>query len=173
MALQDHEIATTPRPERRAGMGTSFWNSRTSSNIEARDDVTTEPQSRTNVMKAQRSSALLSLPRLSLLRSLETHNATALRVADIQTVLSKPFLGPSYRGPKARIRVSGLGMRKIARRCALVRYLRAKRSKSAIWRSISSRAESEAERMPWMRRLNSSGLEERESASSRVMSCLV
>jgi hypothetical protein len=27
-------------------------------------------------------------------------------------------------------------------------YLRAKRSKSAIWRSISSRAESEAERMP-------------------------
>ncbi len=27
-------------------------------------------------------------------------------------------------------------------------YFRAKRSKSAIWRSISSRAESEAERMP-------------------------
>src|SRR5712671_6237002 len=51
--------------------------------------------------------------------------------------------------------------------------LRAKRSKSAIWRSISSRAESEAERMPWMRSLNSSGLEERAKASSRVMSCLV
>jgi len=52
-------------------------------------------------------------------------------------------------------------------------YLRAKRSKSAIWRSISSRAESEAERMPWMRSLNSSGLEERDKASSIVMSCLL
>ena len=52
-------------------------------------------------------------------------------------------------------------------------YLRAKRSKSAIWRSISSRAESEAERMPWMRSLNSSGLEERDKASSSVMSCLL
>src|SRR6476620_8535552 len=52
-------------------------------------------------------------------------------------------------------------------------YFRAKRSKSAIWRSISSRAESEAERMPWMRRRNSSGLEARLRASSRVMSCLV
>src|ERR1700730_10771215 len=54
-----------------------------------------------------------------------------------------------------------------------IRYLRAKRSKSAIWRSISSRAESEAERMPWMRSLNSSGLEERDKASSSVMSCLL
>ena len=60
---------------------------------------------------------------------------------------------------------------RIWRYCA--NYLRAKRSKSAIWRSISSRAESEAERTPWMRRRNSSGLEERERASSRVMSCLV
>src|SRR5579859_4208290 len=54
-----------------------------------------------------------------------------------------------------------------------MRYLRAKRSKSAIWRSISSRAESAAERMPWMRSWNSSGFVERSSASSRVMSCLV
>src|SRR5215813_13847747 len=52
----------------------------------------------------------------------------------------------------------------------VVGYLRAKRSKSAIWRSISSRAESEAERMPWMRRRNSSGFEARFRASSRVMS---
>ncbi len=52
-------------------------------------------------------------------------------------------------------------------------YLRAKRSKSAIWRSISSRAASEAERMPWMRSLNSSALDARARASSRVMSCLV
>src|SRR5437016_6959582 len=52
-------------------------------------------------------------------------------------------------------------------------YLRAKRSKSAICRSISSRAESEAERMPWMRSLNSSGLEERDKASSRVTNCLL
>lgn len=52
-------------------------------------------------------------------------------------------------------------------------YLRAKRSKSAICFSISSRALSEAERTPWMRRRNSSGLEERERASSSVISCLV
>jgi hypothetical protein len=52
-------------------------------------------------------------------------------------------------------------------------YFRAKRSKSAIWRSISSRAESAAERIPWMRSWNSSGFVERRSASSRVMSCLV
>src|SRR5215469_7622462 len=51
-------------------------------------------------------------------------------------------------------------------------YLRAKRSKSAIWRSISSRAASEAERMPWMRSLNSSAFEARARASSMVMSCL-
>ncbi len=50
-------------------------------------------------------------------------------------------------------------------------YFLAKRSKSAIWRSISSRAESDAERMPWMRSLNSSALEARARASSRVMSC--
>jgi len=54
----------------------------------------------------------------------------------------------------------------------LTSYFLAKRSKSAIWRSISSRAESEAERIPWMRSLNSSALEARARASSRVMSCL-
>src|SRR5690348_10517393 len=52
-------------------------------------------------------------------------------------------------------------------------YLRAKRSKSAIWRSISSRAASAAERMPCVRSWNSSGFEERKRASSRVISCLV
>jgi hypothetical protein len=51
-------------------------------------------------------------------------------------------------------------------------YLRAKRSKSAIWRSISSRAESAAERIPWMRSLNSSALEARARASSRVIESL-
>src|ERR1700674_846592 len=45
-------------------------------------------------------------------------------------------------------------------------YLRAKRSKSAICEAISSRAESPAERMPWMRSLNSSGFEARARASS-------
>src|SRR6266567_106782 len=52
-------------------------------------------------------------------------------------------------------------------------YLRAKRSKSAIWRSISSRAVSEAERTPCTRSLNSSGFDARNRASSMVMSCLV
>ena len=52
-------------------------------------------------------------------------------------------------------------------------YLRAKRSKSAICEAISSRAASEAERMPWMRSLNSSALDARARASSSVMSCLV
>src|SRR5271166_3910083 len=55
----------------------------------------------------------------------------------------------------------------------LPRYLRAKRSKSAIWRSISSRAASAAERIPWMRSLNSSALDARERASSRVINSLV
>ena len=53
------------------------------------------------------------------------------------------------------------------------RYLRAKRSKSAIWRSISSRAASAADRMPWMRNLNSSAFDARESASSNVINSLV
>jgi hypothetical protein len=52
-------------------------------------------------------------------------------------------------------------------------YLRAKRSKSAIWRSISSRAASAADRMPWMRNLNSSAFDARESASSNVINSLV
>src|SRR5208283_1089970 len=52
-------------------------------------------------------------------------------------------------------------------------YLRANLSTSTICRSISSRAASEAERIPWMRSLNSSGLDARDSASSSVISSLL
>ena len=52
-----------------------------------------------------------------------------------------------------------------------VNYFREKRSKSAICEAISSRAESPAERMPWMRSLNSSAFEARARASSSVTSC--
>jgi formate hydrogenlyase subunit 6/NADH:ubiquinone oxidoreductase subunit I len=60
-----------------------------------------------------------------------------------------------------------------APRFSISRYLRAKRSKSAICRSISSRAASAAERMPWIRSLNSSAFDARESASSNVINSLV
>ena len=48
-------------------------------------------------------------------------------------------------------------------------YRRAMRSYSFMVRSISSRAASAAERMPWTRRRKSSGLEARSKASSKVM----
>src|SRR6266568_3499238 len=91
-------------------------------------------------------------------------------------------------GRKKRRRVPPLGMtsgglfpgekasRSFTRNDNVFGYLREKRSKSAIWRSISSRAASEAERMPWMRSLNSSALEARSKASSwmrRVLSGLM
>src|SRR6266436_9228295 len=68
--------------------------------------------------------------------------------------------------------IGGIGGSSLTPEGVSYNYFRAKRSKSAIWRSISSRAESEAERIPWMRSLNSSALEARARASSRVMSCL-